>query len=216
MNIILLGPPGAGKGTQAKRLIKEFNLPHISTGDILREAVANQSDLGKEAEEYMNKGELVPDMVVIGIVAERIKEEDCLEGFLLDGFPRTLAQAEALESELQNQNKKIDYVLNIEVDESELIQRLTGRRICQGCGRIFHLVFDPPNETDICDICGGKLYQREDDTFETVKKRLDVYKKQTTSLIQYYDKQGQLINIDGNKQPELVFDEIKGIVGVKN
>lgn len=214
MNIVLLGPPGAGKGTQANKIVKEYGIPHISTGDILRQAVANRTELGRKAEDFMNKGELVPDEVVIGIVADRIKEDDAREGFLLDGFPRTLAQAIALEKELKVNGWKIDYTLNIDVEEEELIQRLTGRRTCSKCGTIFHLVFNPPVKPDVCDKCNGTLLQREDDSFQTVKKRLDVYKEQTASLIDYYDQKNLIINVNGKKQPDVVFEEIKQAINL--
>lgn len=216
MNIILLGPPGAGKGTQAKKIVEKYQIPHISTGDILREAVASETELGKKAVEFMNHGELVPDEIVIGIVAERISKEDCLNGFLLDGFPRTIAQAQALQEELVENGWNVDYVLNIEVDEEELIQRLTGRRSCPACGSVYHLVFNPPGQLDICDNCGEELVQRKDDTFETVKKRLDVYTEQTAALIDYYDQMGLLVNIEGNKQPKDVFNELNRIIGDGN
>ncbi|MGD8924671.1 MAG: adenylate kinase [Syntrophobacterales bacterium] len=206
MNIILLGPPGAGKGTQAKMLVDQYQIPQISTGDILRAAVKEGTQLGKEAKSYMDKGELVPDSVVIGIVEERIKEPDCAKGYMLDGFPRTVPQAEALDGMLQNLSSMIDHVVSIEVGKEELVKRLTGRRTCRECGAGYHVMFDPPKKEDVCDKCGGELYQRDDDNVETVTSRLEVYEAQTLPLIDYYKTQGKVRPIDG-------VGEIKGIFG---
>ena len=197
MNIILLGPPGAGKGTQAKMLVEEYQIPQISTGDILRAAVKEGSPLGKEAKACMDKGELVPDSVVIGIVEERIQQPDCAKGYMLDGFPRTVPQAEALDGMLQNLSSQIDHVVSIEVANAEPVGRITGRRTCRDCGAGFHVMFDPPEKEGVSDKCGGELYQRDDDNVETVTSRLDVYESQTLPLIEYYTAQGKIRTIDG-------------------
>ena len=186
MNIILMGLPGAGKGTQASEIVKKFPIPHISTGDMFRKAIKDETDLGKEAKSYMDRGELVPDEVTVGIVKERISEDDAKKGFLLDGFPRTIEQAEALNSIMSELDREIDAVINIEVPEEELMNRLTGRRICEKCGTTYHLVFNPPKVDGICDIDGGKLYQREDDNPETVSNRLSVNVKQSKPILEYY------------------------------
>lgn len=209
MNIVLLGPPGAGKGTQAIRIAKEFNVPHISTGDIFRRAVADGTEMGLKAKEYMNRGDLVPDGVVIGIVRERLQEPDCANGFLLDGFPRTVAQAEALESALADDGRGLDTVLNIEVGRAALIERLTGRRTCRACGKVYHLAFDPPRAARKCDECGGELWQRDDDTADTVGRRLDVYEEQTAPLVDYYGGRGLLTAIPGEQGVDQVFSEIE-------
>ncbi len=214
MNIVLLGPPGAGKGTQAIQISKYHQIPHISTGDMFRRAVADKTELGLKANEYINRGELVPDDIVIGIVKQRLKETDTEQGFLLDGFPRTVAQAEALSSALAQSNKKLDKVLSIEVAEDELIQRLTGRRTCRSCGKVYHLVFEPPKSSTTCDVCGGELWQREDDIEETVRNRLRVYKEQTVQLVDYYRELGLLAAIDGRQDVQAVFDEIEEILQV--
>ncbi|MDO8886042.1 MAG: adenylate kinase [Candidatus Oleimmundimicrobium sp.] len=196
---MLLGAPGAGKGTQAKVIAKKYNMSHISTGDMLRLAVANKTKLGIKAKEYMDKGELVPDEVVVGIVKDRLLEEDCKRGFILDGFPRTVAQSDALKRALAEAGKKIDVALSINVSEDELVKRLTGRRSCKNCGKVYHLIFNPPKIKGLCDICGKELYQRDDDTVETVKNRLEVYRKQTAPLIDYYKDEGILKTINGEK-----------------
>ena len=186
MNIILMGLPGAGKGTQASEIVKKFPIPHISTGDMFRKAIKDETDLGKEAKSYMDRGELVPDEVTVGIVKDRISEDDAKKGFLLDGFPRTIEQAKALSEIMQELDRTIDAVINIEVPEEELMNRLTGRRICEKCGTTYHLVFNPPKVDGICDIDGGKLYQREDDNPETVANRLNVNVKQSKPILEYY------------------------------
>ncbi len=208
MNIILLGPPGAGKGTQAKMLIDTYQIPQISTGDILRAAVKEGTPLGKEAKGYMDKGELVPDSVVIGIVEERIQEPDCKKGYMLDGFPRTVPQAKALDAMLQKLESEIDHVVSIEVANEELIKRLTGRRTCRECGAGFHIMFDPPKQEGVCDKCGGELYQRDDDNEATVRSRLQVYDSQTKPLIDYYQGQEKIRPIDGVGQIKEIFERI--------
>jgi adenylate kinase len=212
MNIILLGPPGAGKGTQAKMLVEQYQIPQISTGDILRAAVKEGTQLGKEAKSYMDKGELVPDSVVIGIVEERIKEPDCAKGYMLDGFPRTVPQAEALDGMLQNLSSAIDHVVSIEVGKEELVKRLTGRRTCRECGAGYHVMFDPPKKEDVCDKCGGELYQRDDDNVETVTSRLEVYEAQTLPLIDYYKTQAKVRPIDGVGDIKDIFGRITQVL----
>ncbi|WP_100008047.1 adenylate kinase [Staphylococcus pseudintermedius] len=208
MNIILMGLPGAGKGTQASEIIKKYSIPHISTGDMFRKAIKDETELGKEAKSYMDRGELVPDEVTVGIVKERISEDDAKKGFLLDGFPRTIEQAEALNSILEELGRTIDAVVNIEVPEEELMNRLTGRRICETCGTTYHLVFNPPKVEGICDIDGGKLYQREDDNPETVANRLEVNVKQSKPILEFYNQKGLLKNIDGSKHIDEVTSDV--------
>lgn len=212
MNIILMGLPGAGKGTQAERIVEEFNIPHISTGDMFRAAVKEETPLGLEAKSYMDKGLLVPDEVVIGIVRERLGKDDCNKGFLLDGFPRTVAQAEALDITLNNMGKQIDHVIEIFVDKDVLLKRLTGRRICKNCGATYHVEFNPPKEEGVCDRCGGELYQRSDDNEETVATRLDVNIKQSAPLLEYYGKKGLLRKINGEQEISEVFSEIASLL----
>lgn len=208
MNLILLGPPGAGKGTQAQRIVDRYHIPQISTGDILRAAVKESTPLGMKAKGFMDQGQLVPDEIVIGIIEERLKAKDCDPGFTLDGFPRTIPQAEALQPILTNIEKKIDHVINIEVDPEELVRRLTGRRTCKNCGAMFHLFFQPPKKEGICDRCGGTLYQRADDKEETIRTRLKEYEKQTAPLIQYYQGKKTLRSIQGVGGPDQIFDQI--------
>jgi adenylate kinase len=203
-----MGPPGAGKGTQAAGLIEKFQIPHISTGDMFRAAIKTGTTLGLKAKEYMDAGALVPDEVTIGIVAERLAEADCANGFLLDGFPRTIAQADALDKILVDLQMKLDGVLNIEVDDAKLLARLTGRRICRQCGATYHMVFNPPSTDGVCDKCGGELYQRSDDTLETAKNRLDVYNLQTQPLIEYYRGKGILMEINGDQDISKVLEDI--------
>lgn len=212
MNLILLGAPGSGKGTQASLLSEKFKIPHISTGDILRAAIAANTDLGKRARGYMNKGELVPDKVVIGIIKDRLRQPDAAKGFLLDGFPRTVVQAEALDKELEELSKKIDAVIDIEVSEDEIIRRLTGRRVCADCQEVYHLFFEPPENEDYCDVCGGRLVQRPDDRLETVKRRLKVYKEQTAPLIEYYGRKKLLRSVNGQQEVEDVFADIARVI----
>ncbi len=213
MLIILLGPPGAGKGTQAEKITNDHNLAYISTGDILRSAVRENKELGRKARQYMDEGKLVPDDLVVEIVKDRLLNPDCRNGALFDGFPRTVEQAVFLENALPDLDVKIDRVLSVEVEESELIERLTGRRVCSDCGANYHLKFKPPKVRNVCDQCGGDLYQRDDDSLETVKERLEVYKKQTQPLIEFYQKRGLLSPIDGNQEIEDVYKQISSILG---
>jgi adenylate kinase len=213
MNLVLMGLPGAGKGTQAEKIVEKYKIPHISTGDMFRAAIKEGTELGLQAKSYMDRGDLVPDEVTIGIVRERLSKEDCQKGFLLDGFPRTVAQAEALEQLLADLNRSIDYVINIEVDKSILMERLTGRRICKECGATYHLVFNPPSQAGVCDKCGGELYQRADDNEETVANRLEVNLKQTQPLLDFYQEKGYLRNIDGQQEIEKVFADICELLG---
>jgi len=197
MKLILLGPPGAGKGTQAKMLTERFAIPQIATGDILRGALQAGTALGLQAKTYMDAGALVPDDVVIGIVRERLQQDDCLPGFILDGFPRTVAQADALQSTLAALDRRLDRVVSLTVDADALVERLTGRRTCRECGRGYHVRFDAPRDERRCDACGGELYQRDDDREETIRKRLCVYAQQTAPLIDYYRAAGLLVELDG-------------------
>jgi adenylate kinase len=213
VNIVLMGLPGAGKGTQAEKIIEKYGIPHISTGDMFRAAIKEGTELGLKAKSFMDNGDLVPDEVTIGIVRERLSKEDCLKGFLLDGFPRTVAQAEALENILSDLGKKMNYVINIEVDKDILMERLTGRRICKECGATYHLIFNPPKEEGVCDRCGGELYQRADDNEETVQNRLDVNIQQTKPLLDYYEDKGYLKNIDGQQDIVKVFAGIDELLG---
>lgn len=208
LRTILLGPPGAGKGTQATKIVEKFGIPHISTGDIFRDNIKRGTELGKKAQEYMNKGELVPDDLVIEIATTRLLEDDCKKGFLLDGFPRTVYQAEKLDEFLNKHGAKVDHVINIFADKEELIKRLTGRRVCKSCGNSFHVVNIPPKKEGVCDYCGGELYQRADDTIDTVENRIDVYNKQTLPLVEYYKKAGVLTEIDGTLGLSTVLAEI--------
>ncbi len=212
MNLILLGPPGAGKGTQAKILTKRFSIPQISTGDILRSAVKEQTAMGLKAKGYMDSGALVPDEVVVGIVEERLTKPDCASGFILDGFPRTVAQADALKQMLFGLGKTIEHVLSIEVDRNELLWRITGRRTCRLCGKGYHVAFDPPQVEGKCDECGGELYQREDDREETMRKRLAVYDEQTAPLIAYYSRESLLRSVKGIGSIEDIQRSILNIV----
>jgi len=199
MRAILLGPPGAGKGTQADTIVKEFSIPHISTGDIFRKNIKEGTVLGKKAKEYMDQGLLVPDELTVELVKDRLAQDDCINGFLLDGFPRTIFQADELEEALKSMNQHLDYVINIEVRKELLVERAVGRRVCAGCGQTYHMTFNKPEAEGICDNCGGELLQRKDDTEETVSKRINVYQEQTEPLIEYYTKKGIIVNIDGEK-----------------
>lgn len=213
MRTILMGPPGAGKGTQATVLVDRFHIPHISTGDMFRAAMKAGTPLGLKAKEYMEAGGLVPDDVTIGIVEERLLEADCANGFLLDGFPRTVAQADALGKILTKMNLRLDGVLNLRVDEEKLLARLTGRRVCRKCGATYHNVFNPPAQDGVCSDCGGELYQRADDTLATAQNRLSVYNAQTEPLIQYYRNLGLLKEVDGDQGIELVLQNILVALG---
>lgn len=216
MKIVFMGPPGAGKGTQAEKIIENYQIPHISTGDMFRKAIKDQTELGMEAKRYMDQGALVPDHVTIGIVKDRLSESDCKSGFLLDGFPRTVDQAKALDEILTSLDSKIDYVINIDVDLNILKERLTGRRICRSCGATYHKIFNPSAVEGVCDKCGGELYQRKDDNEETVGNRLDVYVSQTKPLLDYYSLAGNLVNINGQQSIDLVFEEIQNVLGGNN
>jgi adenylate kinase len=208
MNILFMGPPGAGKGTQAERIVETFEIPHISTGDAFRLAMKQGTPLGQKAKEYVDQGLLVPDDVTNGIVRERLLQDDCGKGFLLDGFPRTLAQAEALDGMLGEMGRKIDHVVNLRVDRSLLLARLTGRRICKACGATYHVLFNPPKQEGVCDKCAGELYQRSDDTEEKVGTRLDEYISKTAPLLAYYESKGLLREVDGEKEIDTVTSEI--------
>jgi len=212
MNTLFMGPPGAGKGTQAERIVEQFGIPHISTGDAFRLAMKENTPLGQKAKEYVDKGLLVPDEVTNGIVRDRLGLADCESGFLLDGFPRTLAQAEALDEMLADMGRKIDHVINLKVDRSLLLARLTGRRICKSCGSTYHVMFNPPKQEAVCDKCGGELYQRSDDTEEKVGTRLDEYTSKTAPLLEYYGNKGLLREVDGEKDIDAVTAEIVSLL----
>ncbi len=213
MKIIMLGAPGAGKGTQAKKVAKKYNIPHISTGDIFRANIKEGTELGKRAKEYMDKGELVPDDITIGMLLDRIHKADCKDGFVLDGFPRTIPQAKSLSEALSKLNEKIDYAINIDVPDDSIITRMSGRRACLSCGSTYHIKYSAPKKENICDNCGSELVIRDDDKPETVKKRLDVYHNQTQPLIDYYDNENILANVDGTKDMEEVFLDIVAVLG---
>ena len=214
MKIIMLGAPGAGKGTQAKKIAEVCNVPHISTGDIFRANIKNGTALGAKAKEYMDKGLLVPDELVCDLVVDRIQQSDCANGYILDGFPRTIPQAEALTSALNAIGQKMDYAINIEVPDENIIQRMSGRRACVGCGATYHVVYNPTKVEGVCDVCGEALILRDDDKPETVKNRLNVYHEQTQPLIDYYSKEGILVEVDGTKNMDDVFTDILNILGV--
>lgn len=212
MKIILLGAPGAGKGTQAKRIAAKYNIPHISTGDIFRANIKNGTELGKKAKTYMDQGLLVPDELVVDLVVDRVKDEDCINGYVLDGFPRTIPQAQELDAALAKINEKMDFAVNVEVPDDNIIRRMSGRRACVACGATYHLVYIPTKVEGICDVCGAELILRDDDQPETVKKRLDIYHEQTQPLIDYYTEQGILLEVDGTVDMEEVFAQItKGL-----
>jgi adenylate kinase len=213
MRAVLLGPPGAGKGTQAVKLVEKYGVPQISTGDIFRKNIKEGTELGKKAQEYMNAGELVPDEQVVDLVKDRLMQEDCANGYLLDGFPRTIFQAEELDKFLAGQGQKLDAVINFEVGHDELIKRLTGRRVCKKCGASYHIVNIPPKKEGVCDMCGGELEQRKDDTVETAENRISVYKESTAPLIGYYEKTGALKNFNAERDHEIVFNEIVAEIG---
>lgn len=211
MKLILLGPPGAGKGTQAKMLTVRFGIPQISTGDILRAAVREGTPMGVKAKDCMDAGALVGDEIVVGIVRERLLKDDCLPGFILDGFPRNVAQADALQETLAALGKELDVVVSLDVDTEALVERLTGRRTCRDCGRGYHVKFDPPSVADRCDACGGELFQREDDQESTIRHRLDVYQQQTAPLIDYYRRAGLLSVIDGMQEMNAVQEQLLAV-----
>lgn len=213
MRIILLGPPGAGKGTQAENIIRDYKIPHISTGDIFRYNIKNNTELGKLAKQYIDKGLLVPDDVTNRIVEDRLSKDDCKVGFLLDGYPRNVSQAEALNKYLSDRNLKIDHVLNIVVDRDELVKRLSGRRVCPSCGATYHIFTKPPKVDGICDNCGEKLIQRTDDNIDSVLKRLEVYEDETKPLVEYYGNLNLIRNINGNKPVNEVYEEIQALIG---
>ena len=210
--MVIFGPPGAGKGTQAGRIAGRFGVPHIATGDLLRDAVARGTELGVKANGFMERGELVPDEIVVGIVEERLRRPDCKRGFVLDGFPRTLAQAKALDKILEKLEARIDAVIDLETSEGEIVKRLSNRRVCRVCGAVYHLIFNPPKNSERCDRCGGELYQREDDREEVIKRRLQVYRMQTRPIIDYYQERGVLITVDGNRSIEEVSKSISELL----
>lgn len=215
MRLVLLGAPGAGKGTQAKKLIDKFGIPQISTGDILRKNVADGTPLGKEAKSYMDKGELVPDTVVLGLIEDRLKQEDCKQGFILDGFPRNTAQAETLDGMLKKLNMPLDSALSVDVPKEDLMKRLTGRRTCKGCGQMYNVYFSAPKKEGVCDKCGGALFQRDDDKEETIKRRLDVYDAQTAPLMDYYKKSGIVKSVKGVGSIDEIFSKVLSALGAK-
>ncbi len=213
MRIIMLGAPGAGKGTQAKKIAEKYQIPHISTGDIFRANIKNGTELGNKAKTYMDQGLLVPDELTCDLVVDRIQQDDCANGYVLDGFPRTIPQAEALTQALTKLNSKIDYAINVEVPDSNIVHRMGGRRACLACGCTYHVEYNAPKVEGICDVCGAKLVLRDDDKPETVQKRLDVYHDQTQPLIEYYTKAGVLVEVDGTKDIDDVFEDITKILG---
>ena len=213
MKIIMLGAPGAGKGTQADKICAKYNIPHISTGDIFRANIKNNTELGQKAKSYMDKGELVPDELVVDLVVDRIKADDCANGYVLDGFPRTIPQAEALDAALAAINDKVDYAINVEVPDENIINRMSGRRACVACGATYHIVHIPTKVEGVCDKCGAELILRDDDKPETVKNRLNVYHEQTQPLIDYYTAKNVLHKVDGTKAMEDVFSSIVSILG---
>ncbi len=213
MKIIMLGAPGAGKGTQAKMIAKEYGIPHISTGDIFRANIKEGTELGKKAKEYMDQGQLVPDSLTLELIMDRFTKDDCVNGYVLDGFPRTIPQAEALTKALESKGDKIDYAINVDVPDENIINRMSGRRCCLKCGGTFHVKYNPPKKDGICDLCGAELVIRDDDKPEIVKKRLFTYHEQTQPLIDYYTEKNILKTVDGTKDMQEVFNEITGILG---
>ena len=213
LNIVLLGPPGAGKGTQAELIVKKYGIPQISTGDIFRANIKNGTELGLKAKAFMDKGDLVPDELVVDLVKDRIGQEDCADGFMLDGFPRTVFQAEELDKIMEAAGLKIHSVLNIDVKPEKLVKRIAGRRVCKACGATYNVDYKPPVKDGVCDKCGGEVYQRADDTEETVQNRIKVYFSQTAPLIDYYEKSGVIVNIDGDQAEDAVFAQITGALG---
>jgi len=215
MRIVLLGAPGAGKGTQAKKLIEKYGMPQISTGDLLRAAVSAGTPLGKEAKSYMDKGDLVPDSVVLGMVAERLKQDDCKNGYILDGFPRNTAQAESLDKMLASLNMQLTAALSVDVPFEDLMKRLTGRRTCKACGQMYNIYFKAPAKEGVCDKCNGELFQRDDDKEATIKKRLEVYNAQTAPLIDYYGKKGIVKSVSGTGSIDDIFKKVCEALGLK-
>ena len=213
MKIVMLGAPGAGKGTQAKMIAAKYGIPHVSTGDIFRANIKNGTELGKEAKSYMDKGALVPDELTVHILLDRVAQDDCAKGYVLDGFPRTIPQAEVLDAELTKLNDKIDFAINVDVPDENIVRRMSGRRSCPSCGATYHIVHIPPKQEGVCDKCGAALVQRDDDKEETVKNRLKVYHEQTQPLIDFYEKKGVLKNVDGTVDSEEVFAAIVKILG---
>ena len=213
MKIVMLGAPGAGKGTQAKRIAAKFSIPHISTGDIFRANIKNNTPLGAKAKSYMDKGELVPDELVIELIMDRFAQDDCVNGYVLDGFPRTIPQAEELDKALKSVNDNLDYAIDVEVPDDNIINRMSGRRACVNCGATYHIVHNPPKVENECDTCNGELILRDDDKPETVKNRLDVFHTQTEPLLKYYTEKGILYTVDGTQDMDTVFDSICKIVG---
>ncbi len=213
MKIVMLGAPGAGKGTQAKMIAAKYGIPHVSTGDIFRANIKNGTELGKEAKSYMDKGALVPDELTVRILLDRVAQEDCAKGYVLDGFPRTIPQAEVLDAELTKLNDKIDFAINVDVPDENIVRRMSGRRSCPSCGATYHIVHIPPKQEGVCDKCGAALVQRDDDKEETVKNRLKVYHEQTQPLIDFYEKKDVLKNVDGTVDSEEVFAAIVKILG---
>jgi adenylate kinase len=212
LNLVLLGPPGSGKGTQGERLQEDFRLPYYATGDILREAVRDETDIGKQAKEYMDRGDLVPDDVIIGVITERINSDEAQDGFILDGFPRTVPQAEALDEAMDSLGRDISSAVLIDVPDEEVVRRLSGRRICAKKGHVFHVDFDPPKNEDVCDVCGARLLIRDDDKPEVVKHRLGTYHDKTEPLVGYYEGEGVLRRVDGALSPDEVSDRIRALL----
>lgn len=213
MKIIMLGAPGAGKGTQAKKIAEKYQIPHISTGDIFRANIKNGTELGKKAKTYMDQGLLVPDELVCDLVVDRVKQEDCKNGYILDGFPRTIPQAESLDEALGQIGESLDYAINVDVPDEHIVNRMSGRRACVGCGATYHIVYAPTKKEGVCDVCGAELILRDDDKPETVQKRLSVYHEQTQPLINYYKGKGILKDVDGTKDMDVVFQAITDILG---
>ncbi|MDW2798493.1 adenylate kinase [Clostridium boliviensis] len=213
MKIIMLGAPGAGKGTQAKKIAEKYQIPHVSTGDIFRSNIKEGTELGKKAKEYMDQGALVPDQLTIGMLMDRIQKEDCKDGYVLDGFPRTIPQAESLQKAITEMGQQIDFAINIDIPDENIINRMSGRRACISCGATYHIVYNPSKVPGICDVCGSELVLRDDDKPETVKKRLSVYHAQTRPLIDYYKEAGVLVNVDGTQALNKVFSDITDILG---
>lgn len=213
MKIIMLGAPGAGKGTQAKMIAAKYGIPHISTGDIFRSNIKNGTELGKKAKAFMDAGQLVPDELTVELVLDRIQQSDCVKGYILDGFPRTIPQAEALDNALNNRGEKIEYAIDVDVPDENIVNRMSGRRACVGCGATYHIVYNPTKEEGICDTCHGELILRDDDKPETVQKRLTVYHDQTQPLIDHYNAKGVLHTVDGTQDINVVFEEIVKLLG---